>query len=156
MNPEADVAPMVIAVKAEILEPCRIVRQAPDRQLVFQEMLIIALPCCERLSKASIMPKTASHSSSCDYRNVRTCNRWRTQMTATARRHRRDRSHIALVTSREELIYLLSACLRIGARAGMRLSLFGVFTQERRLGGGLTPAQAEMVRRWKRRLSSVP
>jgi hypothetical protein len=26
MDPETDVAPMVIAVKAEILEPCRIVR----------------------------------------------------------------------------------------------------------------------------------
>jgi CDGSH-type Zn-finger protein len=65
------------------------------------------------------------------------------------------RPHIAPVRSREELIYLLSraselehgvACVYLYAA----YSLKGDVSE-----GGLTPAQAEMVRTWKRRLAAV-
>ena len=76
-------------------------------------------------------------------------------MTATRPRHRRDRSHIALVTSREELIYLLSRASELEHGLAC-IYLFAAFSLKNDVSeGGLTPAQAEMVRRWKRRLSSV-
>ncbi|HEV3087904.1 MAG TPA: ferritin-like domain-containing protein, partial [Candidatus Elarobacter sp.] len=66
-----------------------------------------------------------------------------------------DRSHIAPVTSREELIYLLSqaselehglACVYLFAAHSLKSDV---------CEGGLTDDQAAMVRRWKRRLSGV-
>ena len=76
-------------------------------------------------------------------------------MTATRPRHRRDRSHIALVTSREELIYLLSRASELEHGLAC-IYLFAAFSLKNDVSeGGLTPAQAEMVRRWKRRLSGV-
>jgi len=66
-----------------------------------------------------------------------------------------DRSHIAPVTSREELIYLLSqaselehglACVYLFAAHSLKSDV---------CEGGLTEAQAETVRRWKRKLSGV-
>ncbi|MCC6948583.1 MAG: CDGSH iron-sulfur domain-containing protein [Bradyrhizobiaceae bacterium] len=66
-----------------------------------------------------------------------------------------DRSHIAPVTTREELIYLLShACeLEHGVAC---IYLFASYSLKSDAGeGGMTPAQAEMVRRWKRRLVAV-
>ena len=76
-------------------------------------------------------------------------------MTATRPRHRRDRSHIARVTSREELIYLLSRASELEHGLAC-IYLFAAFSLKNDVSeGGLTPAQAEMVRRWKRRLSSV-
>ena len=66
-----------------------------------------------------------------------------------------DRSHIAPVTSREELIYLLSqaselehglACVYLFAAHSLKSDV---------LEGGLTVEQAQMVRGWKRRLAGV-
>ena len=66
-----------------------------------------------------------------------------------------DRSHIAPVTTREELIYLLShACeLEHGVAC---IYLFAAYSLKGDPSeGGITPAQAEAVRRWKRRLVAV-
>ena len=80
---------------------------------------------------------------------------WRVQMTATAPRHRRDRSHIAPVTSREELIYLLTRASEL-EHGLASIYLFAAYSLKNDVSeGGLTPAQSEMVRRWKRQLSSV-
>jgi CDGSH-type Zn-finger protein len=66
-----------------------------------------------------------------------------------------DRSHIAPVTTREELIYLLSqaaelehglACVYLFAAHSLKSDV---------CEGGLTEDQAKMVRRWKRKLSGV-
>lgn len=76
-------------------------------------------------------------------------------MTATRPRHRRDRSHIARVTSREELIYLLSRASELEHGLAC-IYLFAAFSLKNDVSeGGLTPAQADMVRHWKRQLSSV-
>ena len=66
-----------------------------------------------------------------------------------------DRSHIAPVTTREELIYLLShACeLEHGVAC---IYLFAAYSLKSDASeGGMTPEQAEMVRGWKRRLVGV-
>jgi CDGSH-type Zn-finger protein len=66
-----------------------------------------------------------------------------------------DRSHLAPVTTREELIYLLShACeLEHGVAC---VYLFAAHSLKSDASeGGMTPTQAEMVRRWKRKLSAV-
>lgn len=66
-----------------------------------------------------------------------------------------DHSHIAPVTTREELIYLLShACeLEHGVAC---IYLFAAYSLKSDASeGGMTPAQAEMVGRWKRRLAAV-
>lgn len=66
-----------------------------------------------------------------------------------------DRSHLAPVTTREELIYLLShACeLEHGVAC---VYLFAAHSLKSDASeGGMTPAQADMVRRWKRKLSAV-
>jgi CDGSH-type Zn-finger protein len=66
-----------------------------------------------------------------------------------------DRSHIAPVTTREELIYLLShACeLEHGVAC---IYLFAAYSLKSDASeGGMTPAQAEVVRSWKRRLVAV-
>ena len=77
------------------------------------------------------------------------------QVTATRARHRRDRSHIAPVTSREELIYLLSRASELEHGLAC-VYLFAAYSLKNDVSeGGLTSTQAEMVRRWKRSLSSV-
>ena len=77
------------------------------------------------------------------------------QMTVTRPRHRRDRSHMAPVTSREELIYLLTRASELEHGLAC-VYLFAAYSLKNDVSeGGLTPAQAEMVRRWKRSLSSV-
>src|SRR5262245_49869211 len=86
-------------------------------------------------------------------------HRWSMHMTTnpltTNPRHRRDRSHIAPVRSREELIYLLSRASELEHSLAC-IYLFAGFSLKNDVSeGGLTPAQAEMVRGWKRRLSSV-
>lgn len=66
-----------------------------------------------------------------------------------------DRSHIAPVRTREELIYLLShACeLEHGVAC---IYLFAAYSLKSDASeGGMSESQAEMVRRWKRRLVAV-
>jgi CDGSH-type Zn-finger protein len=77
-------------------------------------------------------------------------------MTVTTRRPRRSqRSHIAPVTTREELIYLLSRASELEHGLAC-IYLFASFSLKNDVSeGGLTGTQAEMVRRWKRRLSAV-
>ena len=69
--------------------------------------------------------------------------------------HAPSRSHIAPVRSREELIYLLSrACeLEHGVACVYLFAAYSLKTDPDE--GGLTAAQAEMVKRWKRRLVMV-
>jgi CDGSH-type Zn-finger protein len=78
-----------------------------------------------------------------------------TGMSSPARSPQIDRSHIAPVTTREELIYLLChACeLEHGVAC---IYLFAAHSLKSDPGeGGITPAQAEVVRRWKRKLVGV-
>ncbi len=76
-------------------------------------------------------------------------------MTVTRPRHLRDRSHVAPVTSREELIYLLSRASELEHGLAC-VYLFAAYSLKNDVSeGGLTPAQAETVRRWKRQLSGV-
>lgn len=66
-----------------------------------------------------------------------------------------DRSHIAPIRTREELIYLLSnACeLEHGVAC---IYLFAAYSLKSDASeGGMTEAEAEVVRRWKRRLVAV-
>lgn len=66
-----------------------------------------------------------------------------------------DRSRIAPVRTREELIYLLShACeLEHGVAC---IYLFAAYSLKNDVSeGGMTPAELELVRRWKRRLVAV-
>lgn len=66
-----------------------------------------------------------------------------------------DRSHIAPVGSREELIYLLSQACELEHNVAC-VYLFAAYSlKSDATEGGLTPAQAEMVRRWKRQLVAV-
>jgi hypothetical protein len=75
--------------------------------------------------------------------------------SASSRRPARDRSHIAPVTTREELIYLLSRASELEHGLAC-IYLFASFSLKNDASeGGLTAAQADMVRRWKRRLSAV-
>ncbi len=76
-------------------------------------------------------------------------------MTTDQRAVGLDRSHIAPVTSREELIYLLSqaselehdlACVYLFAAHSLKSDV---------AEGSLTADQAQLVRRWKRRLACV-
>src|SRR5579863_1085723 len=66
-----------------------------------------------------------------------------------------DRSHIADVTSREELIYLLSRAseLEHGLACVYLFAAYSLKNDERE--GGLDADQAQMVRGWKRRLATV-
>jgi hypothetical protein len=66
-----------------------------------------------------------------------------------------DRPHIAPVDTREELIYLLSRACELEHSVAC-IYLFAAHSLKSGVDeGGVTPAQAEMVRRWKRRLSAV-
>jgi CDGSH-type Zn-finger protein len=66
-----------------------------------------------------------------------------------------DRSHIAPVTTREELIYLLSRASELEHDL-LCVYLYAAYSLKSDVSeGGLTPEQAQMVRGWKRRLASV-
>jgi CDGSH-type Zn-finger protein len=66
-----------------------------------------------------------------------------------------DRSHIAPVKTREELIYLLSRASELEHGLAC-IYLFAAYSLKNDANeGGLTDAQAEMVRRWKRQLAKV-
>lgn len=66
-----------------------------------------------------------------------------------------DRSHIAAVANREELIYLLSQACELEHNVAC-IYLFAAYSLKTDVSeGGLTPEQAEMVRGWKRRLVKV-
>jgi hypothetical protein len=66
-----------------------------------------------------------------------------------------DRSHIAPVTTREELIYLLSRASELEHGLAC-IYLFAAYSLKNDLSeGGLTQAQLETVRGWKRRLAGV-
>ncbi|MGZ3533295.1 MAG: CDGSH iron-sulfur domain-containing protein [Vulcanimicrobiaceae bacterium] len=66
-----------------------------------------------------------------------------------------DRSHIAPVTTREELIYLLSRACELEHNLAC-VYLFACHSLKGDVSeGGLTPEQAQMVRGWKRQLASV-
>jgi CDGSH-type Zn-finger protein len=68
---------------------------------------------------------------------------------------RPDRSHIAPVRSREELIYLLSRACELEHGVAC-VYLYAAYSLKSDIGeGGLTPAQLELVRRWKRKLVAV-
>src|SRR5262249_4702138 len=68
---------------------------------------------------------------------------------------RPDRSHIASVTTREELIYLLSRASEL-EHGLVCIYLFAACSLKSDVAeGGLTAPQAEMVRRWKRSLAGV-
>jgi len=69
--------------------------------------------------------------------------------------HPPDRSHLAPVRSREELIYLLSRASELEHGVAC-VYLYAAYSLKSDLSeGGLTPAQAETVRKWKRRLAVV-
>jgi CDGSH-type Zn-finger protein len=66
-----------------------------------------------------------------------------------------DRPHIAPVDTREELIYLLSRACELEHGVAC-IYLFAAHSLKGDVSeGGMTREQAEMVRRWKRRLSAV-
>jgi len=66
-----------------------------------------------------------------------------------------DRSHIAAVASREEMFYLLSQACELEHNVSC-IYLFAAYSLKSDVAeGGLTPAQAKMVGRWKRRLVAV-
>jgi CDGSH-type Zn-finger protein len=66
-----------------------------------------------------------------------------------------DRSHIAPVRTREELIYLLSRACELEHGVAC-IYLFAAYSLKADSGeGGLTQTQAELVRGWKRRLVAV-
>jgi hypothetical protein len=70
---------------------------------------------------------------------------WRTRNASDRHspRHRRDRSHIAPVTSREELIYLLTRASELEHGLAC-VYLFAAYSLKNDVSeGGLTPAQAE-------------
>jgi CDGSH-type Zn-finger protein/ferredoxin len=76
-------------------------------------------------------------------------------MTTTTRRPRLDRSHIAPVTTREELIYLLSRASELEHGLACSYLFAGYSLKTDVAEGRLTAAQVEMVRGWKRRLAGV-
>jgi len=76
-------------------------------------------------------------------------------MGHTTARPPRDRSHIAAVTTREELIYLLSRASELEHGAACLYLFAGHSLKSDVSEGGLTQAQAELVRSWKRRLAAV-
>ncbi|MFI5388259.1 MAG: ferritin-like domain-containing protein [Candidatus Eremiobacterales bacterium] len=66
-----------------------------------------------------------------------------------------DRSHIAQVTTREELVYLLSRASELEHGLAC-VYLFAAYSLKNDASeGGLSTEQAQMVRGWKRRLASV-
>jgi CDGSH-type Zn-finger protein len=66
-----------------------------------------------------------------------------------------DRSHVAPVTTREELIYLLSRAAELEHGLAC-VYLFAAYSLKDDIGeGGLTEAQTQMVGRWKRKLTGV-
>lgn len=66
-----------------------------------------------------------------------------------------DRSHIAPITTREELIYLLSRAAELEHGLAC-IYLFAAYSLKSDVSeGGLTDEQAEMVRGWRRHLCSV-
>src|SRR5438132_669781 len=68
---------------------------------------------------------------------------------------RLDRSHIAPVTTREELIYLLSRAAELEHGLAC-IYLFAAYSLKNDVSeGGMTDEQAEMVRGWRRFLCSV-
>ncbi len=76
-------------------------------------------------------------------------------MAASTRKPTIDRSHISSVTTREELIYLLSRASELEHGLAC-IYLFAAYSLKSDVSeGGLTPAQVEMVRGWKRRLAAV-
>jgi len=76
-------------------------------------------------------------------------------MVATTSKSNIDRSHIAPVTTREELIYLLARASELEHGLAC-IYLFAAYSLKTDVSeGGLTLAQVEMVRGWKRRLAAV-
>ncbi len=76
-------------------------------------------------------------------------------MVDTASNPRIDRSHIAPVTTREELIYLLSRASELEHGLAC-IYLFAAYSLKSDMSeGGLTKDQVAMVRSWKRRLAAV-
>jgi len=66
-----------------------------------------------------------------------------------------DRSHIAPVTTREELIYLLSRASELEHGLSC-VYLYAAYSLKSDASeGGLTREQSDMVRRWKRRIAAV-
>jgi CDGSH-type Zn-finger protein len=66
-----------------------------------------------------------------------------------------DRTHIAPIKTREELIYLLSRACELEHGVAC-IYLFAAYSLKNDAAeGGLTASQAEMVRRWKRKLVAV-
>jgi CDGSH-type Zn-finger protein len=66
-----------------------------------------------------------------------------------------DRPHIAPVTTREELIYLLSRACELEHGVACVYLFAAHSLKSDPAEGGITSAQAEMVHRWKRRLVAV-
>ena len=76
-------------------------------------------------------------------------------MSQTIPSTRLDRSHIAPVTTREELIYLLSRAAELEHGLAC-IYLFAAYSLKNDVSeGGMTDEQAAMVRGWRRFLSSV-
>src|SRR5215469_6897336 len=76
-------------------------------------------------------------------------------MSQTLPNAKLDRSHIAPVTTREELIYLLSRAAELEHGLAC-IYLFAAYSLKNDASeGGLTGKQAEMVRGWRRHLSLV-
>ncbi len=76
-------------------------------------------------------------------------------MSQTTPSSRLDRSHIAPVTTREELIYLLSRAAELEHGLAC-IYLFAAYSLKNDVSeGGMTGEQAAMVRGWRRFLSSV-
>ncbi len=76
-------------------------------------------------------------------------------MLETTNRPQPDRSHITPVTTREELIFLLSRASELEHGLAC-IYLYAAYSLKNDVAeGGLTEAQAELVRGWKRRLAHV-
>ena len=76
-------------------------------------------------------------------------------MSQTTPKPKIDRSHIAPVTTREELIYLLSRAAELEHGLAC-IYLFAAYSLKNDVSeGGMTDEQATMVRGWRRFLSSV-
>ena len=66
-----------------------------------------------------------------------------------------DRSHVAPVTTREELIFLLSRASELEHGLAC-IYLYAAYSLKNDVAeGGLTETQADLVRGWKRRLALV-
>src|SRR5215472_6234069 len=79
----------------------------------------------------------------------------KSDMTQTIPSIKLDRSHIQPVTTREELIYLLSRASELEHGLAC-VYLFAAYSLKSDVSeGGLTKDQAVMVRNWQRRLANV-